>query len=72
MKQYFHIYRLTNGNDRDSVNNTVMKYINDGWTIKQMEHIPSTVESKDNNVVFAASLAILFEKEETGVDDGRD
>ena len=72
MKQYFHIYRLTNGNDRDNVNNTVMKYINDGWTIKQMEHIPSTVESKDNTVVFAASLAILFEKEETGVDDGRD
>ena len=63
MKQYFHIYRLTNGNDRDTTNTEVMKLIDDGWLIKQMEHIPSTTETKDNTVVFAASLAILFERD---------
>ena len=63
MKQYFHIYRLTNGNDREATNADVNKFIDEGWTIKQMEHIPSTTETKDNTVVFATSLAILFEKD---------
>ena len=61
MKQYFHIYRLTNGNDREATNADVNKWIDEGWYIKQMENIPSNVEG--NNTKFAASLAILFEKD---------
>ena len=70
MKQFFKIWRLSHGEDREKANKEIMDKINDGWLIKQMEHIPSTNEG--NNVVFAASLAVLFEKEEKRENDGRD
>ncbi len=70
MKQFFKMWRLQNGEDREKANKQIMDKINDGWLIKQMEHIPS---SKDgNSLVFAASLAVLFEKEENWGNDGRD
>lgn len=62
MKQFFKIYRLSDGSDRAETNTDVNKWIDDGWYIKQMENIPSNVEG--NNTKFAASLAILFEKDD--------
>ena len=70
VKQFFKIWRLRHGEDREKANKEITDKINDGWLIKQMEHIPSTNER--NNVVFSASLAVLFEKEENGENDLRD
>lgn len=70
VKQFFKIWRLRHGEDREKANNEIMDKINDGWLIKQMEHIPSSYTGKD--VVFAASLAVLFEKGEKMENDGRD
>lgn len=70
VKQFLKIWRLNHGADREKANEEIMDKINDGWLIKQMEHIPSTNEG--DKVVFAASIAVLFEKEENKENDGRD
>ena len=70
VKQFFKIWKLRHGEDREKANKEIMDKINDGWLIKQMEHIPSTIEG--HNVVFAASIAVLFEKEENRENYGRD
>ena len=70
MKQFFKIWRLSHGEDRNKANEEIMNKINEGWIIKQMQYIPSANEG--NHVVFATSIAVLFEKEEKRETDGRD
>ena len=73
MKQYFKIYRLQNGDEREKVNESVMRKIKDGWFIKQMECLPASNEGTSNGICFATSLVILFEKpDETDNEYGRD
>ncbi len=70
VKQFFKIWRLRHGENREKANEEIMDKIKDGWLIKQMEHIPSAKEG--STVVFATSIAVLFEKEEKEENDGRD